>query len=45
MSYLYAKKGKHFEPIREREKDPYDELAEIFEMHVDMDAICALLTG
>jgi len=45
MSYLYKKKGKHFEPIREREKDRYDELAEIFEMHVDMDAICALLTG
>jgi adenosylcobyric acid synthase len=46
LSYLSQKKGEHYRPIVERKKDPYDELADIFEMHVDMDAIVRLtVTG
>jgi adenosylcobyric acid synthase len=45
MSYLYSQKKLQFEPIDGRQKDPYDELAEIFEKHVNMDSVCALLTG
>jgi adenosylcobyric acid synthase len=43
LSYLHAKKGLAFEPIREGGEDPYDVLARLFEEHVDMDAIVALL--
>jgi adenosylcobyric acid synthase len=45
LSYLYAQRKERFVPIAQREKDPYDELAAIFEAHVDMDAVCALLAG
>lgn len=43
LSYLYSKKNVHFSHIHEAKKDIYDELAEIFESHVDMDAITKLL--
>jgi adenosylcobyric acid synthase len=45
LSYLYAQKKVRFVPIDAGKKDPYDELAEIFEAHVDMDAILAMVTG
>jgi len=44
LSYLYAQKKARFVPVDATKKDPYDELAEIFEAHVDMDTICALVT-
>jgi adenosylcobyric acid synthase len=44
LSYLYAKKGLPFDPV-EVSTDPYDLLAEIYENHVDMDAIEALVKG
>ena len=43
LSYLYRKKGLPFEPITEFSADPYEVLADLFEEHVDMDAICAML--
>jgi len=43
LSYLFARKGLPFTPISETESDPYDVLADLFEQHVDMDAIVALL--
>jgi adenosylcobyric acid synthase len=43
LSYLYGKKGLLFEPITEFSADPYDVLADLFEEHVDMDAIGAML--
>ena len=45
LSYLFAQKGLPFTPIPVREADPYDELADLYEEHVDMDAIMALLTS
>jgi adenosylcobyric acid synthase len=45
LSYLSAQKKVRFVPIDTGKKDPYDELAKIFEAHVDMDAILALVTG
>jgi len=45
LSYLYAQKKERFTPIDTGKKDPYDELSEIFETHVDMDAVVALVTG
>jgi adenosylcobyric acid synthase len=45
LSYLSAKKGLLFTPISAGESDPYDVLADLFEEHVDMDAIVALLTS
>ena len=42
LSYLSQKKGEHYRPVIERKSDPYDELAEIFETYVDMDAIVSL---
>jgi adenosylcobyric acid synthase len=45
LSYLYAKKGLPFTPVPACEPDPYDMLADLFEEHVDMDAIAALLTS
>ena len=44
LSYLYAKKGLPFTSVTAA-ADPYDLLAEIFEKHVDMDAIEAFLRG
>lgn len=43
LSYLYKKKGLPFEPITASSADPYDVLADLFEEHVDMDAIEAML--
>jgi adenosylcobyric acid synthase len=43
LSYLYARKELPFTPISAYESDPYDVLADLFEEHVDMDAIMALL--
>jgi adenosylcobyric acid synthase len=40
LSFLYTKKGEHFTPIEEDgHYDHYDELADLFERHVDMDAV------
>lgn len=43
LSYLYGKKGLPFTSIIKGGDDPYDTLATIFEQHVDMAAIIALL--
>jgi adenosylcobyric acid synthase len=43
LSYLHRKKGLPFEPITDFSADPYEVLADLFEEHVDMDAICAML--
>ena len=43
LSYLYRKKGLPFEPITAFSADPYEVLADLFEEHVDMDAIEAML--
>jgi adenosylcobyric acid synthase len=43
LSYLSSRKGLSFTPILAGESDPYDMLADIFEEHVDMNAIVALL--
>ena len=43
LSYLYERKGFPFTPIPAGEPDPYDALADLYEEHVDMDAIVALL--
>ena len=43
LSYLYGKKGLGFAPIPADAADPYDALAALFEEHVDMDAIVAML--
>jgi len=45
LSYLHRKKGLPFSPIPARAADPYDALADLFEEHVDMDAIVALLNS
>jgi len=45
LSYLYAKKELPFTPITAGESDPYDLLADLFEEHVDMDTIAALLVS
>ena len=45
LSYLYAGKGLPFTPVSACEPDPYDMLADLFEEHVDMDAIAALLVS
>jgi len=39
LSYLYGKKGIAFEPIPALASDPYEALADLFEEHVDMDAV------
>jgi adenosylcobyric acid synthase len=44
LSYLSTKKGLSFTPIPAVTADPYDMLADLFEAHVDMDAIVALVT-
>jgi len=43
LSYLFEKKGLPFTPLPAGESDPYEVLADLFEKHVDMDAIVALL--
>ena len=43
LSYLYGKKGLPFTSIINGGDDPYDTLATLFEQHVDMAAIIALL--
>jgi hypothetical protein len=40
---LYTKKGLPYTPIGAAGSDPYDDLADIYEQHVDMDAIVALI--
>ena len=43
LTYLYARKGLLFTQIMADDPDPYDMLADLFEEHVDIDAIVALL--
>jgi adenosylcobyric acid synthase len=43
LSYLSAKNGLPFTPLPPVAADPYDTLADLFEEHVDMDAIVAML--
>ncbi len=43
LSYLYGKKGLPFISLNQNGSDPYDMLASLFEQHVDMDVIIALL--
>lgn len=45
LAYLSEKKGIPFEPIPLFCEDPYEVLADLYEQHVDMDAIQAMLTG
>ena len=45
LSYLSTKKGQPFTPLPAVAADPYDTLADLFEKHVDMDAIVALLNS
>jgi adenosylcobyric acid synthase len=44
LSYLYRKKGLPYDPIPATATDPYDTLADLFEKHVDMDAVAGMLT-
>ncbi|WAC04529.1 MAG: cobyric acid synthase [Methanoregula sp.] len=44
LSYLSVKKKEKYTPISARKKDPYDELAEIYERYVDVDEIVRLTT-
>ena len=44
LSYLHSKKGLPFIPVPAGGSDPYDSLADLFEEHVNMDAIVKLLT-
>jgi adenosylcobyric acid synthase len=43
LSYLYTKKGLPFVPVPAIAADSYEMLADLFEEHVDMDAIVAVL--
>jgi len=43
LSYLHGKKNLPFDPLPLTRADPYDTLADLFEDHVDMDAIAAML--
>jgi adenosylcobyric acid synthase len=45
LSYLHAEKGLPFEPVPPASADPYDALADLFERHVDMDALTAIMDG
>ena len=45
LTYLSKKKGIPFELIPLFSEDPYEVLADLFEQHVDMDAVQAMLTG
>lgn len=44
LSYLAAQKQQEFTPVPPDAPDPYDELAALFERHVNMDAISTLVT-
>ena len=40
LSFLYNKKGEHFTPVEINGRyDRYDELANLFERHIDMEAL------
>ena len=43
LSYLHTKKGLPFEPVPAAAADPYETLADLFEEHVDMDAVEAMV--
>jgi adenosylcobyric acid synthase len=43
LSYLSTKKGIPFKPLPASTADPYETLADLFEEHVDMDAIVAMV--
>jgi adenosylcobyric acid synthase len=43
LSYLHEKKGLPFTPIPAAPEDPYEALADLYEKHVDMDAVIALM--
>jgi adenosylcobyric acid synthase len=43
LSYLYGKKGLPYIPVPVMTEDPYEALADLYEKHVDMDAIVAML--
>jgi adenosylcobyric acid synthase len=43
LSYLHERRGLAFTPVPAIAADPYEALADLFEEHVDMDAIVALL--
>jgi adenosylcobyric acid synthase len=43
LSYLFAQKNLPFTPISAGESDPYETLADLFEKHVDMNAIVNFL--
>lgn len=43
LSFLYERKGLPFEPLAGPGADPYTVLADLFEEHVDMDAVVAML--
>ena len=43
LSYLYGKKGLAFSPVSSDCADPYETLADLFEEHVDMERIVALV--
>lgn len=45
LEYLYRKKGMSFEPVPLTREDPYEVLADLFETHIDMDAVQAMLAG
>ncbi|MDO9326209.1 MAG: cobyric acid synthase [Methanoregula sp.] len=45
LAFLSKKKGMEFEPIPLHSEDPYEVLADLFEKHVDMDAVQAMLTS
>lgn len=45
LSYLHRKKDLPFTPITGAGTDPYEVLADLFEEHVDMDALEAMLDG
>ena len=44
LTFLYKKKKMPFEPVPLCSEDPYEVLADLFEKHVDMDAVQAMLT-
>jgi adenosylcobyric acid synthase len=43
LTYLHEKRGLPFKPIPAEAADPYETLADLFEEHVDMDAIIDLV--
>jgi adenosylcobyric acid synthase len=44
LGFLYRKKELPFEPVPLKSEDPYEVLADLFEQHVDMDAVQRMLT-